>query len=332
MRTLSRSIFPFVPSSRVRPWRQRLTFTCIPSLSPQGPPFRYFPRWNPLLKTRLSYLSLQRKLSDRLMTLTARLPDSQLTFFVGIGWGAVGGILSGASLIATKTVVMLGLGEGNVVRSSPTRAPKATKILTRLLIDQYWHPTPLFTILILAVTAVLQMLALNRALKAYSSTVVVPVFFSGYTLLGFANSMVFLDQIAAYSWTVLVFIALSIGVLLSGVVLLSMPKDLPTDETTPSSPTGDATSTTADAALRHRSASTSAGAAEEGRAQTLFDEDDERSGLRRSEEVDDEEGAKWEIGSEGSAEEGEKGVENPWDRDPGAGDDSADERERLNRR
>lgn len=175
------------------------------------------------------------------------------------------------------------------------------------------------------------MLALNRALKAYSSTVVVPVFFSGYTLLGFANSMVFLDQIAAYSWTVLVLIALSIGVLLSGVVLLSMPKDVPTDETTPSSPTGDATSTAADGALRHRSASTSAGAAEEGRSQTLFDEDDERSGLRRSEEVD-EEGAKWEIGSEGSAEEAEKGAENPWDRDPDAEEDSADERERLNRR
>jgi hypothetical protein len=125
MRTLSRSTFALVPSFLVRPWRQRLTFTCIPPLSPQGPPFRYFPRWNPLLKTRLSYLSLQRKLSDRLMTLTARLPDSQLTFFVGIGWGAVGGILSGASLIATKTVVMLGLGEGNVVRSSPTRVPQS---------------------------------------------------------------------------------------------------------------------------------------------------------------------------------------------------------------
>jgi hypothetical protein len=97
--------------------------------------------------------------------------------------------------------------------------------------------------------------------RFYDSTLVVPVFYAGYTLLGFLNStsspslsrvfncrareltcfslpaslltlsaMIFLDQFAAYSYTILFFLLLSIALLLSGVVLLSTKKEEPSPD------------------------------------------------------------------------------------------------------
>lgn len=52
----------------------------------------------------------------------------------------------------------------------------------------YAHWVTAWTGLLLGACAVSQMIALNRGLKYYDSTLVVPVFYAGYTLLGFLNS------------------------------------------------------------------------------------------------------------------------------------------------
>lgn len=180
-----------LPPSFAKRRESALTLSRAP-LRPQKPPHKRFPRYKLTLAVYARYTALERMVATRLSTLVGHVPDVLLRFYVGIGWAAVGGAMSGASLVLAKATVMIGLGpESNV----------------------YLRPTPILTIILLALTAVLQMIALNRGLKcvafiapggprkrlsdlltpsarAYSSTVVVPVFYAGYTLLGFANSMV----------------------------------------------------------------------------------------------------------------------------------------------
>ena len=43
--------------------------------------------------------------------------------------------------------------------------------------NQFVHPAAIFTFIFLALTAVFQILCLNRGLRAYDSTLVVPVFY-----------------------------------------------------------------------------------------------------------------------------------------------------------
>lgn len=53
--------------------------------------------------------------------------------------------------------------------------------------NQFGHAAPIFTILLLALTAVLQIICLNRGLKVYDSTLVVPVFYGVYTATGYSR-------------------------------------------------------------------------------------------------------------------------------------------------
>lgn len=50
--------------------------------------------------------------------------------------------------------------------------------------NQFGHAAPIFTIILLVITAVLQIICLNRGLKVYDSTLVVPVFYGVYTAFG----------------------------------------------------------------------------------------------------------------------------------------------------
>jgi hypothetical protein len=50
------------------------------------------------------------------------------------------------------------------------------------------------TFIFLAITAVSQIICLNRGLRVYDSTLVVPVFYGVYTASGFLNSLIFNDQ------------------------------------------------------------------------------------------------------------------------------------------
>lgn len=93
--------------------------------------------------------------------------------------------------------------------------------------NQFGHAAPIFTIILLAITAVLQIICLNRGLKVYDSTLVVPVFYGVYTATGWLDSLIFNDEVGAYqSWT-LFLIFVSILVLISGVVLLTHKKPEP---------------------------------------------------------------------------------------------------------
>jgi hypothetical protein len=51
--------------------------------------------------------------------------------------------------------------------------------------NQFGHLAPIFTIILLVITAVLQIICLNRGLKVYDSTLVVPVFYGVYTATGY---------------------------------------------------------------------------------------------------------------------------------------------------
>lgn len=50
--------------------------------------------------------------------------------------------------------------------------------------NQFGHVAPIMTIILLASTALLQIICLNRGLKIYDSTLVVPVFYGVYTATG----------------------------------------------------------------------------------------------------------------------------------------------------
>jgi len=68
---------------------------------------------------------------------------------------------------------------------------------------------------------------LNRGLKVYDSTLVVPVFYGVYTATGFLDSLIFNNETDSYqSWT-LFLIFVSIFILISGVVLLTHKKPEP---------------------------------------------------------------------------------------------------------
>ncbi|CED82735.1 Magnesium transporter NIPA [Phaffia rhodozyma] len=236
--------------------------------------------------------SAQRFLSVKLSVLLGRSSEKHLAFCTGIGWASVGGAMAGASLVFAKATVMIGMGEGNV----------------------YIHFLPMIMIAFLALSAVLQMIALNRGLKAYDSTLVVPVFYAGYTLLGFVNSMVFLDQVGAYSWTVLFCIAVGVTVLLSGVVLLSSIKKEPVLET-PSADVQEDHERHLNAIEHpdHGRTRTESHGIEERRA--LFDaeedaeeeDSDDRFKRQSTQKREDElaSGAKWEVGSVSDDEEEE---------------------------
>jgi hypothetical protein len=71
---------------------------------------------------------------------------------------------------------------------------------------------------------VTQIICLNRGLRVYDSTLVVPVFYGVYTAAGFLNSLIFNDEVGAYgNWTLFA-IFCSIMVLVAGVILLTHKK------------------------------------------------------------------------------------------------------------
>jgi len=74
------------------------------------------------------------------------------------------------------------------------------------------------------VTAVAQIICLNRGLKVYDSTLVVPVFYGVYTGAGWLDSLIFNDDVDAYKPWTLFLIFVSMIVLISGVVLLTYKK------------------------------------------------------------------------------------------------------------
>ncbi|KIM26985.1 hypothetical protein M408DRAFT_176121 [Serendipita vermifera MAFF 305830] len=108
--------------------------------------------------------------------------DKTLAWTLGICWACCGGALAGGTLVFAKATVKLVSG---------TLSHKNTG-------NQFAHAATIFTLIFLAVTAVLQILCLNRGLRAYDSTLVVPVFYGVYTASGFLDSLIFNDEVDKY--------------------------------------------------------------------------------------------------------------------------------------
>ncbi|KAI0682982.1 hypothetical protein BC835DRAFT_1397425 [Cytidiella melzeri] len=137
--------------------------------------------------------------------------DKRIAWTLGIGWACCGGGLAGGCLVFAKAGVQLISGSLSHENTG----------------NQFGHASSIFTFIFLAVTAVFQIICLNRGLKAYDSTLVVPVFYGVYTAIGFLNSLIFNDEVDAYqSWT-LFLIFCAILILVSGVVLLTNKKPEP---------------------------------------------------------------------------------------------------------
>ncbi|KAG5353771.1 hypothetical protein C0989_002554 [Termitomyces sp. Mn162] len=157
---------------------------------------------------RAAWASLMVWVTGRLEVWTAPQDDKQVAWTLGILWACCGGGLAGGTLVFAKAIVKL--LSGSLSKQNPG--------------NQFGHAAPIFTIILLAVTAVLQIICLNRGLKVYDSTLVVPVFYGIYTATGFLNSLIFNNEVDAYQGWTLFLIFVSILILISGVVLLTHKK------------------------------------------------------------------------------------------------------------
>jgi hypothetical protein len=87
---------------------------------------------------------------------TAAQTDKQLAWTLGIAWALCGGGLAGECLVFAKVAVKLVSGKLSHENEG----------------NQFVHPAPIVTFIFLACTAVSQIIALNRGLRAYDSTLV----------------------------------------------------------------------------------------------------------------------------------------------------------------
>lgn len=170
-----------------------------------------------MLFTRTGWQNFMLYLTRLLEVWTGPKDDKQIAWTLGIGWACCGGGLAGGCLVFAKATVKL--LSGSLSKQNPG--------------NQFGHAAPIFTIALLVITAVMQIICLNRGLKVYDSTLVVPVFYGVYTAIGFLDSLIFNDEVDAYqSWTLFLIFA-SILILVSGVVLLTHKKPEPVSATPP---------------------------------------------------------------------------------------------------
>ncbi|TFK54263.1 hypothetical protein OE88DRAFT_1695526 [Heliocybe sulcata] len=162
-------------------------------------------------KAKVAWSKVLMWIGEKLELWTAAQDDKQIAWTLGIGWACCGGGLAGGTLVFAKASVKL--ISGSLSHENPG--------------NQFGHASSIFTFILLAATAVFQIICLNKGLKAYDSTLVVPVFYGVYTATGFLDSLIFNDEVDAYqSWT-LFLIFVSILILISGVVLLTYKKPEP---------------------------------------------------------------------------------------------------------
>ncbi|KAI0081307.1 hypothetical protein K474DRAFT_1656812 [Panus rudis PR-1116 ss-1] len=208
---------------------------------------------------------------------TATHDDKRIAWTLGIGWACCGGGLAGGCLVFAKAAVKLTSGALSHQNTG----------------NQFGQASSIFTFIFLAITAVLQIICLNRGLKVYDSTLVVPVFYGVYTAAGFLDSLIFNDEVDAYESWDLFLIFVSILVLVSGVVLLTHKKPDPS-----TAPTG-AGGTTALASLSPRARRTRRKADKDSKDNT-----EEAEALRTLEEGENEDEVLWQVGEASDDEEG----------------------------
>jgi drug/metabolite transporter (DMT)-like permease len=206
---------------------------------------------------------------EKLETWTAPQGDTQVAWVLGIGWACCGGGLAGGCLVFAKATVKL--LTGSLSHENPG--------------NQFGHIAPIFTIILLVITAVLQIICLNRGLKVYDSTLVVPVFYGVYTATGFLDSLVFNNEVDAYKPWILFLIFASIMILISGVVLLTHKK--------PERSTRTPTATALSSLSSHKAARSSS---KVNQIDEDDENDDEEQALRKTEEGEENRAVLWQVG------------------------------------
>ncbi|MBW0493956.1 hypothetical protein O181_033671 [Austropuccinia psidii MF-1] len=165
-----------------------------------------------ITKTLALIISYRNKLRNWLKSLIERWsiskPDQSLLKLDGLLWGSSAGLLAGQTLIFAKSFVKLVTD-----RYSDRHLNSKSNHLT--------HPLSVFILILLIITGVLQVWCLNRGLKVYDSTLIVPVLFAIYTASGFINSLIYLHELPNYRTWVLFMIWVCIGILVIGVCMLS---------------------------------------------------------------------------------------------------------------
>lgn len=209
---------------------------------------------------------------EKLELWTAPQDDKRIAWTLGIGWACCGGGLAGGCLVFAKAAVKLISGSLSHENTG----------------NQFGHASSIFTFILLAITAVSQIICLNRGLKVYDSTLVVPVFYGVYTAAGFLNSLIFNDEVDAYQPWALFLIFVAMIILICGVVLLTYKK--PEKKPTTAGASGHV-------ALTPRARR---GAARKGSP----DNSDEQEALRDIEEGEEDAEQLWQIGDTSDDEDG----------------------------
>ncbi|KAG9127081.1 hypothetical protein FRC07_000732 [Ceratobasidium sp. 392] len=102
-----------------------------------------------IAKARMTCITWEASLRDLLERWTASRDDKLLAWTLGIGWACVGGSLAGGCLVFAKASVKLISGKLSHENEG----------------NQIGHPAAIITFIFLAITAVSQIIALNKGLK-----------------------------------------------------------------------------------------------------------------------------------------------------------------------
>ncbi|CAH7669922.1 expressed protein, partial [Phakopsora pachyrhizi] len=163
--------------------------------------------WRALMK---SYRSVKQSVKLRIEGWSVSRSEQTLMKLDGLLWGCGAGLLAGQTLIFAKSYVKL-------VTNGLSHDGRGS-------LSDLAHPLSILIMLFLVSTGILQVWCLNRGLKVYDSTLIVPVLFATqffYTASGFVNSLIYLHELPTYRNWVLLMIWLCITVLVVGVCMLS---------------------------------------------------------------------------------------------------------------
>ncbi|KAL2912629.1 hypothetical protein HK105_207845 [Polyrhizophydium stewartii] len=135
-------------------------------------------------------------------SITIRVKRGQLTALVGILYAVVGGITASGTLLLTKSGVEL-------------------IVISIFDSDNQFRGAFAFVLLaILGLSIFAQLYSLNKALHYHLPVFVIPVFYTLFTCLSLANSIVYLDAFGFYSPLDLLFLTLGMGLIVAGVWVL----------------------------------------------------------------------------------------------------------------
>ncbi|KAI9209083.1 uncharacterized protein BJ171DRAFT_175046 [Polychytrium aggregatum] len=125
-------------------------------------------------------------------------------WWLAVVYASMGGTIAAQTLLLTKSGVEL--------------------LITSILdTNNQFHGIFAFGLLALLLSTIFcQLYCLNRGLHFSLPVIVVPMFFTFFTIFSFTNSLVYLDQFGSYRWWDLVIVSAGMGILVFGVYLLTL--------------------------------------------------------------------------------------------------------------